>query len=167
MVFIKLIFNNLDQALYTKLFFLLGILWIIDAVQVVFLWFLVSDWFDFLTLQGITSFLLVIDFQFLIGLIFSLCRASQACSMLAFFSWRKTPPSSSSTSWPRPSTSSGASSCFWSLCVRRACGGRLSFGGKVEEATEDWVGWTVSPAGWPSFPHRASGSTILTWVGSW
>ena len=26
--------SDLDQALYTKLFFLLGILWIIDAVQV-------------------------------------------------------------------------------------------------------------------------------------
>ena len=26
--------SDIDQALYTKLFFLLGILWIIDAVQV-------------------------------------------------------------------------------------------------------------------------------------
>ena len=29
-----LLFYNLTQALYTKLFFLLGILWIIDAIQV-------------------------------------------------------------------------------------------------------------------------------------
>ena len=38
--------GDLDQALYTKLFFLLGILWIIDAVQVrSLLFFIISGKF--------------------------------------------------------------------------------------------------------------------------